>query len=89
MNGHQHHHANHDDSDEARKQLRLERVTEMLASHFGNASIVMPDQTMEDAEFAAGEVKDEPAIVVRVDDLVARVDIGDFVRSFFAILGSC
>lgn len=64
------------------QQIQYERLAAFLESHFGDATIYLPEEDMKDEkESKPGDEKDQPAIIVRVDDFVARVNLVDLVSS--------
>jgi hypothetical protein len=77
---HSHVHADQDD-EELMQQIRFERLTAFLESHFGHAEIYLPEEDVKDIKPAEEQERDQPAIIVRVDDLEARVNPTDFVSS--------
>lgn len=60
------------------QQLRYERLATFLESHFGYAEIYLPDLDTK-GDMKPGE-KDDPAIIVKVDGIVARVNLVNLVR---------
>jgi hypothetical protein len=75
---HSHSHADHDD-EERMQQSRYLRLASFLESHFGEAEIYLPDPDNKDTKDLSEEERDDPAIIVKVDDLVARVNLVDLV----------
>jgi hypothetical protein len=75
-----HSHSHADDDDEERKeQSRYLRLASFLESHFGEAEIYLPDPDNKDTKDLSEEERDGPAIIVKVDELVARVNLDDLV----------
>lgn len=60
------------------QQIRYERLASFLGSHFGDAEIYLPGVDIKDLKVPEDE-KEHPAIVVKVDDLTARVNLLDLV----------
>lgn len=60
------------------QQIRYEGLAAFLESHFGYAEIYLPEEDAKDVK--EEDSKDEPAIIVKVDDSVARVNLVDLVR---------
>jgi Pre-mRNA 3'-end-processing endonuclease polyadenylation factor C-term len=58
-----------------RAALRTQNIAEFLEAHFGSVEIAETEATEE------GKIMFEPSIVVRLDDLEARVGLIDLVRS--------
>jgi cleavage and polyadenylation specificity factor subunit 3 len=80
---HSHVHADQDD-EELMQQYQYERLAAFLESHFGDATIYLPEEDMKDPKDAKpGEERDQPAIIVRVDDATARVNLVDLVSPKF------
>ncbi len=78
LNQHSHSHVHADqDDEELMQQIRYEGLAAFLESHFGYAEIYLPEDDVKDTKNEDG--KDEPAIIVKVDDLVARVNLVDLV----------
>lgn len=75
---HSHVHADQDD-EELMQQIRYEGLAAFLESHFGYAEIYLPEDDAKDIKGDDG--KDEPAIIVKVDDSVARVNLVDLTVS--------
>ncbi|PVG03158.1 Metallo-hydrolase/oxidoreductase [Serendipita vermifera] len=74
---HSHVHADQDD-EELMQQIRFERLAAFLESHFGYAEIYLPEEDVKDRKPGEDQEKDQPAIIIRVDDLEARIDPIDF-----------
>jgi len=55
------------------QQIRYEGLAAFLESHFGYAEIYLPDEDVKDS-------KDDPAIIIKVGDLTARVNLVDLVN---------
>jgi cleavage and polyadenylation specificity factor subunit 3 len=75
---HSHSHAD-DGDDERMQQSRYLRLASFLESHFGEAEIYLPDSDNKDTKDLSEEERDDPAIIVKVDELVARVNLVDLV----------
>lgn len=75
---HSHSHAD-DDDEERMQQSRYLRLASFLESHFGEAEIYLPDADNKDTRDFSEEERDDPAIIVKVDELVARVNLVDLV----------
>jgi cleavage and polyadenylation specificity factor subunit 3 len=73
---HSHAHADQDD-EELMQQIRYEGLAAFLESHFGYAEIYLPDEDAKDVKVEEGS--DDPAIIIKVDDLVARVNLVNLV----------
>lgn len=81
---------------EEERQARYERLLSFLSSHFGEATISIPEEeerrkpdkgvTINGARSDAGsdkeqgELGEEPSIIVKVDEGEARVSLVDLVR---------
>jgi len=61
------------------QQFRYERLASFLESHFGEADIYLPNPDNKDTKEFSEEERDDPAIIVKVDELVARVNLVDLV----------
>lgn len=75
LSPHSHAHADRED-EELMQQIRYERMAAFLEAHFGSAEIYLPEEDAKDVKMADGE-RDDPAIVVRVDEHIAKVDLVD------------
>ncbi|TCD67440.1 endoribonuclease ysh1 [Steccherinum ochraceum] len=69
---HQHPHA--DIEDEAAAGIRIQRLAAFLEAHFGEVELHMPDGA-EPIENEAGEDPPEPALLVRLDEADATVNL--------------
>jgi cleavage and polyadenylation specificity factor subunit 3 len=76
-----HVHADQDD-EELMQQIRYEGLAAFLESHFGYAEIYLPDENAKDVKAEDGN--DDPAIIIKVDDLEARVNLVDLVSVIIA-----
>jgi len=61
------------------QQIRYEGLAAFLESHFGYAEIYLPDEDAKDVKDE--DDSDDPAIIIKVDDLVARVNLVDLVSA--------
>lgn len=78
---HSHAHADQDD-EELMQQIRYEGLAAFLESHFGYAEIYLPDENAKDLK--AEDDTDDPAIIIKVDDLEARLNLVDLVGVIIA-----
>lgn len=68
----------HADSDSGSSYTRIQRLAWFFEAHFGEVELHMPEETEPD-EQENGEATHDPALIVRVDDADAHINLVSLV----------
>lgn len=68
-------HPHADITDESASVMRIQRLAMFLEAHFGEVELHMPDEMPEKVEDEQGEDHAQPALLVRLDEADAMVNL--------------
>ena len=60
--------------------MRIQRLIMFLEAHFGKVELYMPDEPGDVEDEAGEERESEPWLIVRLDDVDAKIDLLSLVR---------